>query len=230
MSIGNAFNESVEYYDNWVKIAIPCFDEVFSIAQELIPFDARASLDVLDLGAGTGLFSSFVSKNYPQARFVLIDLADKMLNLARQRFASRGKAFEYICSDYLQHDFEKGRSFDLVISSLSIHHLSHINKQTLFKRIYGLLKPKGLFINLDQIRGETDFLQSLYWKQWLKKVRVRGGTEEQINSSIKRREEFDKDATYLEQINWLKQAGFNNVDCIYRNYFIGLFAAHKEKL
>ena len=57
MTIGQTFDESVEYYDAWVKIAIPSYDEIFSIAKKLIPFATHDRIEVLDLGAGTGLFS-----------------------------------------------------------------------------------------------------------------------------------------------------------------------------
>ncbi|SHJ34530.1 tRNA (cmo5U34)-methyltransferase [Desulfatibacillum alkenivorans DSM 16219] len=85
-----------------------------------------------------------------------------------------------------------------------------------------------MFINIDQIKGETDFLQKLYWDNWLEKVRKNGAREEQIQASIQRRKEYDKDALVFEQVQWLKEAGFLNVDCIYRSFFMGLFFGVKQ--
>ena len=67
MKIGQTFDESVEYYDEWVKIALPCYDEIFSVAKGLVPFATDARIEVLDLGAGTGLFSMHVLQKYPNA-------------------------------------------------------------------------------------------------------------------------------------------------------------------
>jgi tRNA (cmo5U34)-methyltransferase len=62
----------------------------------------------------------------------------------------------------------------------------------------------------------------------LEKVRERGGSEEQIQASIERRTRYDKDALLVEQIKWLKEAGFVDVDCVYKNYFIGVFMGMKR--
>ncbi len=54
-----------------------------------------------------------------------------MLNNARERFDGQSN-FNYIHGDYLKADFDD--SFDIVVSSLSIHHLEDNEKK------YSLLK------------------------------------------------------------------------------------------
>jgi tRNA (cmo5U34)-methyltransferase len=228
MTIGDAFNNSASYYDNWVEKALPGFGDIFATAQEVMPFDRSAPIKVLDLGAGTGLFSRFVLEKYPNAHFVLYDLADKMLEVARERFASYPGQFIYTVGDY--RSIQTTERFDLVISSLSIHHLTNPDKRAVFGRIYGLLNDNGAFINIDQIKADTPYLQQLYWSQWLAKVRSKGASEEQITASIGRRKTYDKEATLAEQVRWLNGAGFSNVDCIYKNYFIGVFLAIKGNI
>ena len=226
MTVGEAFDQSVKYYDHWMKIAIPGYDEIFSTALDLIPFDKSDSIDVLDLGAGTGLFSELVFSKYPRAEFRLVDLAPKMLLLARERFQHHKEQFTYIIEDC--RNFEDRKKYDLVISSLSIHHLTDTDKETLFKQIFKSLKDTGVFINVDQIKGATPAIQKMYWDNWLRKVREKGGTEEQIQASIQRRTEYDQDTTQEDQLYWLSAAGFENVDCVYKNFFIGVFFAQKH--
>jgi tRNA (cmo5U34)-methyltransferase len=226
VTIGQTFDESVDYYDEWVKIALPCYDEIFSVAIELIPFAQDARIEVLDLGAGTGLFSMHILQKHPNAAFVLYDVAPKMLDLAKERFRESQSQFRFILDDY--RFFKTSKRFDLVVSSLSIHHLTDKEKRELFQRIYAALSNKGVFINVDQIRGPTPFLQELYWTNWLEKVRGQGAAEEKIEESVQRRKTYDKDALLTEQLQWLKDAGFKNVDCIYKNYFLGVFVATKQ--
>jgi tRNA (cmo5U34)-methyltransferase len=226
VTIGRTFDESVDYYDEWVKIALPCYDEIFSVAKELIPFAPDARIEVLDLGAGTGLFSMHVLQKYPNAVFVLYDVAPKMLDVARERFRESTSQFQYILDDYRY--FQSSLRFDLVVSSLSIHHLTDSDKKDLFKRVYTVLSNEGVFINVDQIRGPTPFLQELYWTKWLEKVREKEAAEEKISESIQRRMTYDKDSLLTEQLQWLRDAGFANVDCVYKNYFIGVFVATKQ--
>jgi tRNA (cmo5U34)-methyltransferase len=225
MTIGQAFNDSIGYYDDWMKKALPNYAELFRTAQELVPFPSSAPIRVLDLGAGTGLFSKHILEKYPAARFLLIDLAEKMIGVAKERFAGFPQQFEYRVGDYRTLDVP--HEFDLAISSLSIHHLSDAEKQTLFGAIYGVLRAPGVFLNVDQIRGETAFLRELYWSHWLAQVRRNEPSESRIRESIERRTSYDRDASLADQLRWLSDAGFVDADCVYKNFFVGVFLARK---
>lgn len=131
------------------KKAIPCYDELFKVAVESIPFPLDQKLKVLDLGAGTGLFSWHVFKRYRNAHFTLMDLADKMLDMARERFSNHDTEFSYLKYDY--RNLKIDSELDLVISSLSIHHLDDEEKQDLFNKIFEILLTCGVFFNVDQI-------------------------------------------------------------------------------
>jgi tRNA (cmo5U34)-methyltransferase len=227
MTIDEAFNASIEYYDDWMMKALPNYMDIFNTALELMPFEPSASIKILDLGAGTGLFSKHVLEKYPKASFVLYDLAEKMLGVARERFGNNPQQFKYILGDYRK--IQGKDEYDLVISSLSIHHLEDKEKFELFGSIYKLLRKGGIFINIDQIRGDTHYLGDLYWNHWLEQVRRAGFTEERIQESINRRIPYDRDALLVDQLQWLKSNGFKNVDCIYKNFFVGVFLAIKEK-
>ncbi len=224
-TIAQAFDASVDYYDDWMRVALPSYDGIFAAALEQIPFEKSAPIRVLDLGAGTGLFSWHVLGEYPAAVFTLCDLAPKMLEIARERFAAYPGQFTYLVEDYRQ--IPADQRIDLVISSLSIHHLSHEDKRDQFLRIYSLLEDDGLFINIDQVWGPTEYWQTRYWDQWLERVRRSGASEDQIDASVQRRREYDREASLADQIQWLEQAGFLQVDCVYKHAFIGVFCALK---
>jgi len=225
MNISKAFDKTVAYYDEWVKNALPCYDEIFQGAKESIPYHPDKKIHVLDLGAGTGLFSWQVFEIYKNATFILMDVSEKMLNVAKKRFSSASANVEFVVKDYAQ-GLVAGK-YDLVISSLSVHHLVDQDKKTLFARIHAALKPEGVFINVDQIKGSSRFFQKYYWNDWLRKVRDTGIGEDRIQESIKRRKKYDKDSTLTDQLNWLNEAGFSEVDCLYKYYFMALLWAKK---
>lgn len=225
MTVGKAFDDSVEYYDRWMKMALPRYDELFSIAVDLIPFEPEQAIDVLDLGAGTGLFSLHVWRKFPQGKFTLFDLAPKMLDVARLRFQDSPGQFQYEEMDF--RNLQGQSQFDVVISSLSIHHLDQNEKRRLFSAIYHILRQGRVFINVDQIKGPTKHLRDLYWSNWLDHVRGQDASEQQIQASIERRKAYDKDDLLVDQLRWLDEAGFENVDLIYKHYFMGVFFAQK---
>ena len=225
MTVGRAFNDSVAYYDEWVRMALPDYDAIFAVAKEMIPFAQDDRIEVLDLGAGTGLFSQHVLGKYPHATYTLYDVAEAMLNVARERFRESLDRFRFIVDDY--RNLRAQREFDLVISSLSIHHLSDGDKQDVFHRICAALRGQGVFINVDQIRAPTQVLQEMYWTNWLQVVRAKGADEDLIRESVQRRKKYDRDALLTDQLRWLEKAGFVNVDCVYKNYFVGVFVATK---
>jgi tRNA (cmo5U34)-methyltransferase len=226
VAIDDAFNRTVAYYDEWIRKAVPGYDDLFAVAKELIPFRPDDPVDILDLGAGTGLFSLQVLERCPRGRFVLWDVADKMLETARGRFHDFPDQFRYVADDY--RNLGDAGSFDLVISSLSIHHLADDEKKELFRNIFGVLRQSGLFINIDLIRGPTPFLEELYCRDWYEKMRRAGAPEEEIRAGIERRNAYDRDALMEDQLRWLREAGFADVDCVYRNYKMGLFLGMKR--
>ncbi len=227
-SIGEAFNETISYYDEWMRKALPAYDDLFGTAVDLVPYPRNAAIEVLDLGAGTGLFAKHILDAFPNARFTLVDVADKMLDTARARFAAQPEQFTYVVADYRDVvSVAAGSDFDLVISSLSIHHLEHAEKRTLFRGINDVLRPGGAFLNIDQVRGETDPLRQLYWSHWLERVHANGATDEQIAASVERRTTYDRDASLAEQLAWLTEAGFVDADAVYKNFFVAVFYARK---
>jgi tRNA (cmo5U34)-methyltransferase len=222
--VEQAFDEAAPEYDTWVKQALPTYDELFSVAVEIIPFAQDQPIAVADLGAGSGLFARHVLAIYPEATFTLVDASTEMLDLARKRFRQESDAFAFI--EQRLEDFSEDERFDVVISSLAIHHLEDADKRSLFKRILTALRPGGAFINVDQIKGQPPF-DRLYWETWLAKVRAAGASEPNIQTSIKRRKAFDLDARLSSQLTWLREAGFV-ADCIYKHYFVAVFLALKQ--
>jgi tRNA (cmo5U34)-methyltransferase len=223
-SVEQAFSEAAPEYDTWVKQALPTYDELFSVAVEIIPFAHDRRIAVADLGAGSGLFARHVLAVYPNASFTLVDASREMLDIARKRFRQKTESFIFV--EQRLEDFSEPDRFDVVISSLAIHHLEHADKRSLFKRIFAALRPGGAFINVDQIKGQPPFDQ-LYWKTWLAKVQAAGASDAKIQTSIKRRREFDRDARLSDQLMWLTDAGFA-ADCIYKHYFVAVFLALKQ--
>ncbi|OCA85176.1 class I SAM-dependent methyltransferase [Pseudobacillus wudalianchiensis] len=213
------FNENAPHYDQQRRKLIPCFDDFYSVPLSLINFE-KEQPSVLDIGAGTGLFASFVKEKYPGAHITLIDLSENMMALSKERFKGDPQV-DYVIADYTVHEFNK--PFDLIISSLSIHHLTDTEKRKLYDKVFSLLHPNGIFINADQVLGHTPFIESLYKRDWKHKIEASGLKAEEIQAAYERTN-LDQMAPLQDQLDWLQASGFVDVDCIYKYFnFVVLF-------
>lgn len=219
-----AFGEIASRYDTWVRQALPTYDELFRTAVEVIPFNQDDRISVADIGSGTGLFSAAVARAFGNATFDLYDASLEMLAVARERFGGEPERFSFVHQNMV--DFDETARFDVVLSSLAIHHLEDADKRRLIGQVHSALKPHGAFINVDQVKGDGPFGQ-VYWDTWLRKVRQAKAPEEDIQRSVERRQALDRDASLADQLLWLREAGFQ-ADCIYKHYFVAVFLALLE--
>jgi tRNA (cmo5U34)-methyltransferase len=220
-SVQRAFDLAAGDYDRARRRLVPGFDDFYRTAIDLIPFGREDEIDVLDLGAGTGMLSAFVAYNFPRARITMIDISDEMLAQARKRFELGGDRFHFVVSDYA--DAALDGSYDAVVSALSIHHLGDTQKAALLGRINGVLKAGGAFINADQFRGASDELEKSHHQRWLARVRELGVGEKDLAQALERMK-LDRTATLDDQLRWMREAGFHDIDCAYRNLIFAVYS------
>ncbi|MDI6645290.1 MAG: class I SAM-dependent methyltransferase [Methanobacteriaceae archaeon] len=209
----------VNEYDKYRELIIPNYEIFYGTLVEQSHINKTHPM-ILDLGAGTGLLSQYLQKKYPEGKFILIDLSEDMLSIAKKRFKGK-QNFEYISNNYLTYNFEK--SFDLIVSSLSIHHLTDQEKFQLYQKVYNLLNKDGIFLNADLIRGNTAFNEHNYQNNWMNKIE-NVDMEESYKKIAIERMELDQPATLEENLKWLEISGFNDIDIYYKYYnFVVLF-------
>jgi len=226
MSVKEAFDKGAKAYDSARKQLVPCFDEFYGTALDLIWATKTDNIRVLDLGAGTGLFAFLVSQRFPNAQLTLCDISSAMLDEARNRFRNSSNKVEYLAADY-STEVITGQ-YDLIISALSIHHLSDAEKEALFKRLFRALNNGGLFINADQELGETAWIEEMYRKAWLRQFKEKGVSDSTLASALERMKE-DKMSTLSRQLSWMKNAGFVDVNCWYKNYSFAVCSGRKHE-
>ena len=211
--IRQAFNKFAQEYDSQREYIIPEMRQYYGAAVWAMETPGQTPA-ILDVGAGTGLLGAFLLEKFPDARLTLMDISEKMLDMARQRFASRPET-KYIICDYSRS--ELGGPYDIICSALSIHHLAPEDKRRLFGRIFTALKPGGMFVNADQADGETPYFRQRYLDYWNSFLQSGPMTESQHQEILKRRLTLDRIEKLSVQLSWLKEAGFSDVDVVYRN-------------
>ena len=215
------FDATAATYDRDRMKLIPGHEHFYAAALELVPTDAT---HIVELGAGSGLFSAMLSAALPKASLTLIDFSENMLALARQRLGNNDARIRFVQADYTTEPLPADA--DAILSSLSIHHLEDERKRTLLPHVFAALRPGGIFINADHIAGPTPKLEAIYQQRWLTDVRALGATEQQIVDSLYRQSE-DRRTPVAPQLAWLRDAGFTDVDCWYKHSSFAVMSGTK---
>ena len=221
--IQEQFNSVARKYDSQRRGFIPGFDDFYKSSVSLLKCYNNDFKTIVDLGAGTGLLTKELYELYPDAHYILIDIAKDMLKIAEERFNGLSN-FEFMVSDYVE-DIPVD-DCDLISSALSIHHLEHGEKEALYKNIYKKLDKNGCFINLDQFAGSSKTINGLYnawWHDYIDRSDI--SPEEKARGEERRK--LDKENTIEETIALLKSSGFKDVECIYHFMKFGVIVAIK---
>lgn len=220
----SAFTQYAQDYDAMRRRLIPCFDEFYGAGLRLIEaWKTHDTFRVLDLGAGTGLFSAMVLERFPHAHIHLIDASPGMLDQAKERF--RGQpSVAFSVADMASADL--GGPWDLIISALAIHHLEDAAKQALFARIVAALRPGGLFVNAEQVLGPEAQAEGRYVRFWHEDIRALGVPEAEIARAAERME-FDRCVPVETQLAWMRAAGFSDVDCSFKSWRFAVLSGRR---
>lgn len=165
---------------------------------ELLACLPRPLTRVLDLGSGDGRLLALVRLARPEAEAVAIDFSETMLERLRVRFA--GEPLVTVRAHDLDRPLpESLGTFEAIVSSFAIHHLAHDRKRALYEEAYRLLRPRGVFCNLEHVASPTKALHD----QFLALLEVDPGAEDPSNKLL----------DVETQLAWLHAIGYGDVDC-----------------
>ena len=192
-------------------------------------FGPRQSHRLCDLGCGDGALAEYLLKAFPNASLTLVDGAAAMLDAARGRLGNQPNVhFVQLPFDSIINEHSQIGQFDFVVSSFAIHHLNQPERAALFFRLQEMLVPGGWFVNLDTVHADesvfTDWQYSL-WREWILEMEKRRPRLDSLRDvpDQARACPDNKLSPLSSQLNALRRAGFEDVDCLYRN---GIFVVY----
>lgn len=189
----------------------------------------KGSKRIMDLGCGDGRVTAELLKFNEPSEFFLVDGSSEMLKTAKT-YLGQADNIHYINKTF--QDLIKDDSigdFDLIVSSLAIHHLSSEEKNSLFKYIYNHLKEGGFFLNLEVVLSPTSQLEDWYlvlWKEWIVEKGADSSDFQNIPLKYKKNPDNNPD-TLDKQLNMLKKIGFKNVDCHYKYGIFSIYSGER---
>jgi tRNA (cmo5U34)-methyltransferase len=223
--VRNHFEEEAGQYDGIIKNLIPHYSQMVEALVKALNFDPSEIFELIDLGCGTGTVSRAVKDVYPMAKITCLDISEKMLKMASGKLSDVHDAI-YIKSDFYDYEFDK--KYDVVVSSLALHHLvTKEDKLDFYKKIYKCLNSGGVFVNADVVLASTDTLQERYMEQWKKFMCMNVTLDEVEEKWIPTYYEEDRPATMMDHFEMLKDAGFRTMDIIWKYYNFAVYMAVK---
>lgn len=189
---------------------IPHRTEGEAMLLEEVPKDAGR---ILDLGAGDGRLLSLLLLACPTACGVALEFSPPMLDRLRQRFGQDDRV------EIVEHDLERTLpplgKFDVVASSFAIHHLPHPRKEALYHEIWGVLEPGGIFGNLEHVASPSSRIH----ERFLDALGITPEEEDRSNKLL----------DVETQLRWLREIGFEDVDCYWKWRELALLIGRRPK-
>ena len=176
---------------------IPHRTEGEAILLAHIPRSARR---ILDLGTGDGRLIALLRLDRPDIEALGLDISRPMLAAARQQLAGEDQI------TLLHHDMNSrlpdiGR-FHAAVSCFAIHHLDDRRKRSLYGEVFELLEPDGVFANLEHVASPSERLHRRFYQA----IGYPDDWEDPSNKLLD-----------LEtQLHWLRELGFEDVDCYWK--------------
>jgi SAM-dependent methyltransferase len=178
----------------------------------LLEFLPATCSRVLDLGSGDGRLLALVKLARPGADAIALDFSEIMLGQLTTRFADDGSV------RVVAHDFDEPLpptlvGFDAIVSSFAIHHVTHARKKALYREAFERLVPGGVFCNLEHVASPTRTLH----EQFLAALQLKPEEEDPSNKLL----------GVETQLAWLREIGFDDVDCHWKWRELALLAGRK---
>ena len=223
------------------RAAIPLAQEQVGVMTSILKTREPPVESFLDLGCGDGVLTAAILGEYPTAQGVLADFSEPMLVQAREQLKEYAdqlvfESLDYGSSDWVQR-MQVYSPFDAIVSGYSIHHQPDERKRQVYDEIYSLLSPGGWFVNIEHVSSAAQLNIDLFEHHYVSAryaiEKQQGGprTFEQLAEEYKNRP--DRAANILApvelQCDWLREIGFEEVDCYFRIYELAVFAGRKPK-
>ena len=184
---------------------IPHRTEGEGVVHELVPRQARR---ILDLGCGDGRLLALLRLDRPEAEGVALDFSPTMLTAARARFADDARV--QVVAHNLEEPLPALGLFDAIVSSFAIHHCPDDRKRALYGEIFAALAPGGIFCNLEHVASPNAAVHA----RFLRALQITPADEDPSNKLV----------AVETQLGWLRELGFEEVDCYWKWRELALLA------
>jgi hypothetical protein len=207
---------------------IPFREHQLELLSSLIPIDP-APFRILELCSGDGSLGQRMLERHPGALWLGYDGSPVMLERAAGELARFGDRVTLGLFDLRQVSWRQADPpYRAIVSSMAIHHLGEDEKRQLYKDLFAMLVPGGVLGIADIILPVGKPALEMAALQWDEAVRQRSL---ELEGNLRLAELFDRErwnifrypdpmdkpSSLVDQLAWLEEAGFCDVNVYWLN-------------
>jgi tRNA (cmo5U34)-methyltransferase len=186
----------------------------------------------LDFGCGDGIISKIILSKFPNNHIDLLDGSAAMIEKVKSTFPKGTNIIKMNFQEWIEQNIEI--KYDMIFSSMAIHHLDNFQKFKLYSKIFLALKYNGLFVNMDVVKPISKKIEEIHFKMWENSIldKLNNNLEDfkkhQNITSVYKNKPENKPSTLISQLNMLENIGFEDVDCHHKDGIFAMFSGVKN--
>ncbi len=215
-------------YDERIRKTFPFYETIHTAINAVLRVYLGPESEILIVGAGTGAEILELGKTNSSWRFLGVDPAKPMLDLAKEKIEAAGLTDRVNLFNGLVGDLPIGKLCDGATSAMIMHFVPDDGGKIEFLRaIASHLRSGAPFVLMDA-NGDLSAPESeLLIEAWKQQQVLAGVKWDEVESGMKERMKTIHFVSPSRMEQLLAEAGFHRMQCFFQNFIVGGWIAFK---
>ena len=218
-------DEVAGVFDDMLLRSVPFYKENLNLQIDILKNFLQPNDKIIDLGSSTGTFLIELSKKIDNLNLIGLDSSDAMIKKSIQKAKAFNSNAKFIKTDFLDYDLSNSKA---IIANYTIQFIRPLKREKLIQKIYDSLNNDGIFLMSEKLITENKKLNKIMIDIYYEYKKQKGYSEYEIAAKREALENVLIPYTMQENIEMLKNAGFSDIDVIFRWNNFATFIAFKN--
>jgi tRNA (cmo5U34)-methyltransferase len=234
--------ETSTHFLDMADVYVPRRAEQIATMVSLIPAQPDEVFTIVELASGGGALARAVLEAFPHCVYVALDGSPIMrahLRQALEPFHHR-LTVEHFALEETGWLATLPSPLRCVVSSLAVHHLTGERKRLLYHELAQRIEPGGAVLLADIVQPATPLVEATFARQWddatrAQSLAVRGDLSAYEAFQADNwnyftpdgKDDLDKPSRLSDQLLWLHESGFQQVDCFWLTAGHAIFGGYR---
>lgn len=213
------FDEGVaSVFDDMINRSIPYYEQSLKLGVDFVINSLKRAGNsgvVYDLGCSTGNFLLELSSRLEGNEYSLIgiDNSSAMIDRARLKAKTYGKKIDFICGDFIDISINNATA---IVTNYTMQFIRPMNRSSLINKIFEAIGEDGIFIMSEKMTSPDKVLDKEMIQRYYLYKKEQGYSQNEITTKREALENVLVPYSLEENIQMLKNAGFKNVEVLFK--------------